>query len=59
MICPYCEDTELINSLYFICPKCKIAMTELELAIALRANEDADHISKLLGKEVIKATKQD
>ena len=43
---------------YYICPKCKLAMTEDELAMAIRANEDADTIAKLLGREVIKATKR-
>ena len=59
MLCLYCEDTELIQSLYWICTKCKIAMTQLELGIAIRSNEDADRVSRLLGKDVIKATKQD
>lgn len=58
MLCPYCENTELIKSLYWICPKCKLAMTQLELEIAIAANEDADRIVKLLGKKIIKATKQ-
>ncbi len=40
--CPYCEDTEIIESLYYICPSCKIAMTGLELAIALRAKAEPD-----------------
>ena len=57
MNCPYCEDTELIKSLYYICPKCKIAMTGLELAIAIRANEDADLMEKLTSQKVLKATK--
>lgn len=38
MKCPYCEETELIESLYYICPKCKLAMTQLELAIAIQSN---------------------
>ena len=59
MICPYCEDTELVTCGYYICPKCKIAMTELELAIAVQANEDADLIAKLTGQRVLKATKQE
>lgn len=58
MICPYCEDTELIESLFCICPKCKLAMTELELAIAIRANEDADLMAKLTEQKIQKATKQ-
>ncbi len=47
MICPYCEETELTECGYYICPKCKIAMTEIELASAIRANEDADLMAKL------------
>lgn len=58
MICPYCEDTEIITCGYYICPKCKIAMTELELAIAIRANEDAEMMERLAGQKVLKATKQ-
>lgn len=59
MICPYCEDTELIVCGYYICPKCKIAMTADELATAIRANKDANLIAKLTGQKVLKATKQD
>ena len=59
MLCPYCEDTELIESLYYICPKCKLAMDGLELAIAIRANEDAALLERLAGQRVLKATKQD
>lgn len=59
MICPYCEDTKLIESLYYICPKCKIAMTDLELAIAIRGNEDAELMAKMTGQKVLKATKQE
>ena len=58
MICPYCEETELTHCGYHICPKCKIAMTDDELATAIRANEDADLIEKLTGQRVLKATKQ-
>jgi len=58
MLCPYCEDTELIVCGYYICPMCKIAMTDIELASALRANEDADLIARLSGQKVLKATKQ-
>jgi len=59
MKCPYCEDTQIIECGYFICPKCKVAMTELELAIAIRANEDAALMERLTGQKVLKATKQD
>ncbi len=59
MICPYCEETELIVCGYYICQKCKLAMTEVELAEAIRANEDADLIAKLAGQKVLKATKQE
>lgn len=54
MICPYCEHTQFIESLYYICPECKIAMTKLELAIAIRAKEDADLITKLSGQKVLR-----
>jgi len=33
-------------------------MTEDELVIAIRANEDADLIAKLAGKKVLEATKR-
>ena len=59
MLCPYCEETELIESLLYICPNCKVAMTDLELAIAIRANEDAALMEKLAGQKVLKATKED
>jgi len=59
MLCPYCEDTELIACGYYICPKCKIAMTDDELAFAIRANEDAAFIAKWTGQKVLKATKKD
>ena len=58
MLCPYCEETELIESLFYICPKCKLAMTGLDLAIAIRANEDAALMEKLVGQKVLKATKE-
>ena len=58
MLCPYCEEAELTVCGYYICPKCKIAMTEDELVIAIRANEDADLIAKLAGKKVLEATKR-
>jgi len=57
MQCPYCEETELIESLFYICPKCKLAMTDLELAIAMRANEDAALLERLAGRKVLRATK--
>ncbi len=58
MICPYCEDTELVVCGYYICPKCKLAMTEDELAFAIRANEDANLLEKLAVQKVLKATKK-
>jgi len=58
MKCPYCEDTELILCGYYICPKCEIAMTDVELASAIRANEDADFVEKVTRRKVIRATKQ-
>ena len=58
MLCPYCEETELIESLYYICPKCKIAMTRLELQIAIRANEDVALMERLAGQKVLRATKE-
>ena len=58
MQCPYCEETELVTCGYFICPKCRIAMTGDELAVAVRANEDADLMAKLARQKVLKATKQ-
>ncbi len=58
MLCPYCEETKLVICGYYVCPKCKLAMTEGELIAAIRANEDADRIAKLLGHKVLKATKQ-
>ncbi len=58
MLCPYCEETELVSCGYYICPRRRLAMTDDELAATIRANEDADRIALLLGKEVIKATKQ-
>ena len=52
MYCPYCECTEIVESLYFICPKCKIAMTGLELAIAVMSKEDKELVEKLIGRNV-------
>ena len=40
MLCPYCKETELVVSLLFICPRCKLAMTYLELLIAMTTNEE-------------------
>ncbi len=48
MQCPYCEDTELVHCGYWICAKCRLVMTDDELAAAIRANEDADMIAKLI-----------
>jgi len=58
MKCPCCEDTKLIVCGYYICPKCKIAMTETELASAIRANDDADLMERLTGQKVLRATKR-
>ena len=52
MSCPYCEG-KLILSLYYICPRCKVAMTELELGMAIRAKEDREVMEKLTGRKVL------
>ena len=56
--CPYCEEVELTHCGYYICPRCKIAMTEDELVFAIRANEEADLITKLTGQKVLQPWKE-
>ena len=54
MNCPYC-DGELCSCGYYICPKCKVAMTDLELAIALRSKVDRELMERMTGRKVLQA----
>ena len=54
MNCPYC-DGELCFCGYYICPSCKVAMDELELAIAQQAKTDKELMEKLAGREIKQA----
>lgn len=54
MLCPYCEEEQIqLCGIYYCCHKCRIAMEELELAIAIRAKEDRDLLEKLSGQKVL------
>ena len=52
MECPYC-DGNLICSLYYICPTCKIAMTEIELGMAIRAKRDREMLERITGRKIL------
>jgi len=52
MKCPYCNEEELQCCILYFCHRCRVAMTELELAIAVRANEDRDMLERLSGRAV-------
>jgi len=52
MLCPYCGK-ELVISLYYICPSCKIAMTALELSVAIRAKQDREMLEMLTGRRIL------
>lgn len=52
MLCPYCGN-ELTVCGYYICSTCKIAMTDIELGMAIRAKQDREMLERMTGRKIL------